>query len=62
VVGTGLWNGASGYTFELVATDRGEPGRQRDTVTFTVRSATGALVWQQTGAIVSGNVDSLPIR
>lgn len=62
VAGSGAWNGVAGYSFELVATDRGEPGRQRDTVTLTVRDAQGTVVWQQGGAITSGNVDSLPIR
>ena len=61
VTGRGLLNGASGYTFELVAVDRGEPGRRRDDVTLVVRNASGTVVMQTAGAIDSGNVDSLPI-
>ena len=61
VTGRGLLNGASGYTFELVAVDRGEPGRRRDDVTLVVRNASGVVVMQTTGTIDGGNVDSLPI-
>jgi hypothetical protein len=61
VVGTGLVNGAAGYAFELVAADRGEPGRGADTVTLTIRDASGAVVAQTTGVIDAGNVDALPI-
>ena len=61
VTGRGLLNGAGGYTFELIAVDRGEPGRRRDEVTLTVRDASGTVVLQTTGTIDAGNVDSLPI-
>ena len=61
VTGRGLLNGASGYTFELVAVDRGEPGRRRDDVTLVVRNASGVVVMQTTGTIDGGNVDSLRI-
>ncbi len=61
VAGAGVWNGRAGYTFELVATDRGEPGRGRDAVSLTVRDASGAPVLYVTGTIDGGNVDSLPI-
>ncbi len=61
VTGRGLLNGASGCTFELVAVDRGEPGRRRDDVTLVVRNASGVVVLQTTGTIDGGNVDSLPI-
>lgn len=61
VVGTGWLNGVAGHTFELVAVDRGEPGRGRDGVELTVRNAQGVVVLQTTGVIVAGNVDSLPI-
>jgi predicted extracellular nuclease len=61
VVGTGWLNGVAGHTFELVAVDRGEPGRGRDGVQLTVRTAQGVVVLQTTGVIDAGNVDSLPI-
>ena len=61
VAGTGWLNGVAGHTFELVAVDRGEPGRGRDGVQLTVRNAQGVVVLQTTGVIDSGNVDSLPI-
>ena len=61
VAGGGLWNGRFGYSFELVAADRGEPGRGRDTAVLTIRDAAGLVVLQRAGVIDSGNVDSLPI-
>ena len=61
VTGRGLLNGAAGYTFELIAVDRGEPGRRRDEVTLVVRNTSGVVVLQTAGTIDSGNVDSLPI-
>jgi endonuclease/exonuclease/phosphatase family metal-dependent hydrolase len=61
VAGTGWLNGVAGHTFELVAVDRGEPGRGRDGVELTVRNAQGVVVLQTTGVIDAGNVDSLPI-
>lgn len=61
VVGAGVFNGAPGYTFELVAADRGEPGRGRDELTLTVRDAQGVAVLSATGVIDGGNVDSLRV-
>lgn len=62
VVGTGVLNGVAGHTFELVAVDRGEPGRGRDGMRFVVRNAEGAVVLETAGVIDAGNVDSLAIR
>lgn len=59
VVGAGVVNGVPGYTFELVATDRGEPGPGRDDLAVTVRDAHGALVFSSSGAIDAGNIDSV---
>jgi hypothetical protein len=61
IAGAGAWNGRAGYRFELVAADRGEPGRGRDTVAFTIRDASGAVVVERHGVIDAGNVESLPI-
>jgi HYR domain len=61
VLGTGTLNGTAGHSFELVAADRGEPGRGRDEVTLTVRDAQGVVVLSSTGPIDRGNVDSLRV-
>lgn len=61
VAGAGAFNGAGGYSFELVATDRGEPGRLRDEVSLTVRDPQGAVVFSTTGPIDAGNVDSVRV-
>lgn len=61
VTGRGVVNGVPGFTFALVAVDRGEPGRGRDAVSLTVWNAAGQVVLQSNGAIAAGNVDSLPI-
>lgn len=61
LVGDGVLNGAAGYTFELVAVDRGEPGRGRDSVSFLVRDAQGTLVLGANAVIDRGNVDSLAV-
>ncbi|HEX9506118.1 MAG TPA: DNA/RNA non-specific endonuclease, partial [Acidimicrobiia bacterium] len=42
--GVGRWNGRAGYTFDAVAVDAGEPGRNRDSFRITVRDATGQAV------------------
>jgi hypothetical protein len=56
--GTGEWNGVAGYTFEAVATDQGEPGRGKDTITVTIRGAAG-VVATVTGTLDGGNIQSL---
>lgn len=61
VVGSGALNGVGGYTFELVAVDRGTPGRHRDSVALIVRNAAGMVVLQTSGVIESGAVESLPV-
>jgi hypothetical protein len=59
--GTGLWNGVSGYTFEAIATDAGEPGRLRDSFAITVRDAGGHIVASVNAPISGGNIESLRI-
>jgi hypothetical protein len=59
--GVGLWNGRGGYGFDAVATDGGEPGRQRDAFRITVRDAAGNVVATVDGGITSGNIQSLHI-
>ena len=60
--GTGLWNGRSGYSFEVLATDAGEPGRLRDWFAITVRDAGGHIVASVNAPISGGNIESLRIR
>lgn len=60
--GTGKWNGASGYTFEVTAVDRGEPGPGRDTFELVVRDKKGKVVLEVSEVLRSGNVQSLPLR
>ncbi len=52
--GTGRWNGRAGYTFEVRATDQGEPGRS-DTFSIVIRDASGAVVTSAGGTLRSGN-------
>jgi hypothetical protein len=57
--GAGLWNGAPGYRFEITASDRGEPGRGRDTFSLTVFAPNGSVVESVSGVIRDGNIKSL---
>ena len=56
--GKGKWNGKSGYTFEVRATDRGEPGTGRDSFAVTIKDASGAVVATVSGVLAGGNVQS----
>ena len=56
--GVGKWNGSGGYTFEARATDQGEPGRNRDTMSLTIKDSVGHVVATFTGTLDSGNVES----
>jgi hypothetical protein len=60
--GTGRWNGQRGFTFEAVATDRGEPGRRRDTFSLVVRNAAGRVVANINDALDGGNIQADPMR
>lgn len=57
--GAGSWNGQAGYTYEVVASDRGEPGRGHDTFDVVVRNAAGAIVAAASGTLRDGNLQSL---
>lgn len=59
--GTGEWNGQAGYTFEVTATDQGEPGRHHEEVTIVIRDSTGQIVAEVAGEPVDGNVQSTRI-
>jgi probable HAF family extracellular repeat protein len=56
--GTGTWNGRSGYTFEGLATDQGEPGRHRDAFSLMVKDAQGNIVESVSGSLEGGNIQS----
>lgn len=57
--GRGKFNGVEGFTFEVQASDRGEPGKGRDTFTLIVRDGGGAVVMTESGVLDSGNIQSL---
>ena len=59
--GTGTWNGQSGYMFQAIAVDGGEPGRGRDRFAITIRSATGQIVASVDAIVTGGNIQSLRI-
>ena len=56
--GEGRWNGEIGFTFELRATDQGEPGRDRDTLAIVIKNAGGTVVATISGGIDGGNIRS----
>jgi len=56
--GIGTWNGKAGYTFELKATDQGEPGADRDRFKIVIRDAQGNRVASVSEKIDSGNNQS----
>ena len=56
--GLGTWDGRSGYTFEAVGTDQGEPGRHRDTFSIVIRDSQGSVVARVSGALDGGNIHS----
>ena len=60
--GTGLWDEKPGYTFEAQATDRGEPGRGRDTFSLVVQDAKGVVVVNAGGTLTGGNIQSNRVR
>lgn len=57
--GVGYWNGRGNHTFAVTASDRGEPGRGRDTFEVIVRNAAGAIVASASGTLREGNLQSL---
>jgi Lamin Tail Domain/HYR domain len=57
--GVGWWNGRSGYSFRVTASDRGEPGVNIDTFEIVVTSPTGEVVESASGVLRGGNIQSL---
>lgn len=58
VSGLGTWNGESGFTFEAVVVDAGEPGAGLDTMTLTIRRPDGSVVLRVSGRLTAGNIES----
>ena len=48
----------TGYSFEVLATDQGEPGRHRDTFSLIVRDPSGNVVGNVNGTLDGGNIQS----
>ena len=59
--GSGTWNGRPGYTFDASATDRGEPGRGRDTFSLVVKDPRGNVVGRVTGVLDGGNIQAIDL-
>jgi Tol biopolymer transport system component len=57
--GHGTWNGRPGFTFEAVASDRGEPARHHDVLSLTIRDSHGVIVAQLNDTLDRGNIQSL---
>jgi hypothetical protein len=60
--GPGELNDRSGFTFEAVATDAGEPGRGRDTFAIVIKDRGGRVVANVDGRLAAGNNESVGIR
>jgi hypothetical protein len=60
--GSGKWNGKWGYSFVATATDRGEPGRGRDTFSLVIRDTAGNIVAELTGTLDAGNIQSTRLK
>jgi hypothetical protein len=58
VRGTGTWNGEAGYTFEMITSDRGEPGRNRDRFSLVIKNASGQTVASVNATLGAGNVQA----
>jgi hypothetical protein len=52
-------NGVAGYRFEVMATDQGEPGRNRDTFEVTITAPDATVVARANGKLTAGNVQSV---
>jgi len=57
--GSGWWNGEAGHSFEITASDHGEPGRGHDTFSLVVRAPNGDVVESAYGTLRDGNIQSL---
>jgi len=60
--GKGKWNGRTGYTYELRATDQGWPGWHQETLELVIKDASGQIVAQVSGELDGGHIRSRRIR
>ncbi len=60
--GTGRWDGRSGYAYVVTASDRGEPGRGRDTFVIEITAPNGTVVFTGGGTLSDGNIQSTRLR
>jgi hypothetical protein len=58
--GPGRWNNVDGYTFEVVAVDRQEPGRHHDEYHITIKDSSGAVILDKGDIISGGNFQIHP--
>ena len=56
--GAGTWNGRSGYTYMVTATDQGEPGSRYDRISLVVKDSRGNVVANVSGGLDGGNIQS----
>jgi hypothetical protein len=56
--GAGKWNGKPGYMFNVMAADKGEPGRRRDTFSLVIKDATGKVIASVDDVLDGGNIQS----
>jgi hypothetical protein len=56
--GAGKWNGRTGYTYTVTATDQGEPGSRCDTFSLVVKDSRGNVVVNVGGGLAGGNIQS----
>ena len=61
-LGAGKWNGRPGYTFEVRASDQGEPGRRHDTFSLVIKDSRGNIVVNVSGSLDGGNIQSTRLR
>jgi hypothetical protein len=57
IAGEATLNGVAGYTFEVRAADRGEPGRN-DTLALVVQDSAGTTVLNVAAPLAGGNLQS----
>ena len=48
----------TGYTFDAVATDAGDPGKGRDRFALTIRDAANHIVATVNALLTGGNIDN----
>lgn len=61
ITGSGRWNG-SAARFEIDATDRGEPGKGKDTLVWRVYDGSGQTVALVDTTLTNGNIQSNRVR